>query len=442
MVFEKNTPEFDQYRKLKWLIFFRVLFALVLLASATFAGIRDHQTFFTPPLFFLNVIAGIAVFLSLAYAAFLLLCRRLFTLLALGYVQIAIDTLLVSGIIFLTGSFSSIFSFLYILVIIYASMVLFRKGGMVVAVLCSIEYGIMVDLEYYGIIHPFNVAPNFLMSNYDWSYVLFRLLITIAACFAVAFLAGYLSEQEKRAKRDLWAMEAQVKRVEKLAAIGEMAAGLAHEIKNPLASMSGAIQVLKDEVDYKSDHARLMGIVLKESDRISSLVNEFLMFARPQQGNKKVVSLDRELNEIIKQFEAGNHQLRPEIEKRIDGDIRVDIDPEHFRQVVWNLLLNAVEAIEKQGRIGVRLYAQDNKYACMTVSDNGCGMSEEIQNTIFDPFFTRKAKGTGLGLSIVQRILTSYDGLIEVESIPDQGSTFTVKLPLTGASPSQESPSV
>src|SRR6056297_307567 len=442
MVFEKNTPEFDQYRKLKWLIFFRVLFALVLLASATFAGIRDHQTFFTPPLFFLNVIAGIAVFLSLAYAAFLLLCRRLFTLLALGYVQIAIDTLLVSGIIFLTGSFSSIFSFLYILVIIYASMVLFRKGGMVVAVLCSIEYGIMVDLEYYGIIHPFNVAPNFLMSNYDWSYVLFRLLITIAACFAVAFLAGYLSEQEKRAKRDLWAMEAQVKRVEKLAAIGEMAAGLAHEIKNPLASMSGAIQVLKDEVDYKSDHARLMGIVLKESDRISSLVNEFLMFARPQQGNKKVVSLDRELNEIIKQFEAGNHQQRPEIEKRIDGDIRVDIDPEHFRQVVWNLLLNAVEAIEKQGLIGVRLYAQDNKYACMTVSDNGCGMSEEIQNTIFDPFFTRKAKGTGLGLSIVQRILTSYDGLIEVESIPDQGSTFTVKLPLTGASPSQESPSV
>jgi len=442
MVFEKNTPEFDQYRKLKWLIFFRVLFALVLLASATFAGIRDHQTFFTPPLFFLNVIAGIAVFLSLAYAAFLLLCRRLFTLLALGYVQIAIDTLIVSGIIFLTGSFSSIFSFLYILVIIYASMVLFRKGGMVVAVLCSIEYGIMVDLEYYGIIHPFNVAPNFLMSNYDWSYVLFRLLITIAACFAVAFLAGYLSEQEKRAKRDLWAMEAQVKRVEKLAAIGEMAAGLAHEIKNPLASMSGAIQVLKDEVDYKSDHARLMGIVLKESDRISSLVNEFLMFARPQQGNKKVVSLDRELNEIIKQFEAGNHQQRPEIEKRIDGDIRVDIDPEHFRQVVWNLLLNAVEAIEKQGRIGVRLYAQDNKYACMTVSDNGCGMSEEIQNTIFDPFFTRKAKGTGLGLSIVQRILTSYDGLIEVESIPDQGSTFTVKLPLTGASPSQESPSV
>ncbi len=441
MVFKKNTPEFDQHRRLKWLIFFRVLFAFVLLASATFAGIREHQTFFTPPLFFLNAIAGIAIFLSIIYTAILLLTRRLFVLLVLGYVQIIIDTILVTGIIFLTGSFSSIFSFLYILVIIYASMVLFRKGGMVTAVLCSIQYGIMVDLEYYGIIHPFNAAPDFLMSNYDWNYVIFKLLMSIAACFAVAFLAGYLSEQEKQAKHDLWAMEVQVQRVEKLAAIGEMASGLAHEIKNPLAAINGAIQVLKEEVAHNGDHARLMGIVLRESDRISSLVNEFLMFARPQPGNKKIVSLDREIREILKQFETGNYQQKPEIRKSIEGNIQVEIDPEHFRQVVWNLLLNAVEATEKQGQVDIRLYAQDDKYACITISDNGCGMSEEIQQSIFDPFFTRKAKGTGLGLSIVQRILTSYNGLIDVQSVPAQGSTFTVKLPLVGTSPALENPS-
>ncbi|MFP4225890.1 MAG: two-component system sensor histidine kinase NtrB [Desulfobacterales bacterium] len=438
MIFKKNTPEFDLYRKLKWLIFFRVLFALVLLASATFAGIREQQTFFTPPLFFLNAIAGLAILLSLLYRIILQYTCRL---VLLGYAQIIIDTLLVTGIIFLTGSFSSIFSFLYLLVIIYASMILFRNGGMVTAVLCSLQYGVMVDLEYYGLIHPFDAGPNFMMANYDWNYVIFRLLMTIIACFAVAFLAGYLSEQEKRAKRDLWAMEAQVKRVEKLAAIGEMAAGLAHEIKNPLASMTGAIQVLKDEASHNGDHARLMDIVLRESDRISSLVNEFLMFARPQPGNKKLIFLDRELREIIKQFETSNPQQRPEIRKRIDADIPVEIDPEHFRQVVWNLLLNAMEATGKSGRIDVALYAQAPRYACMVISDNGCGMSEEIQQSIFDPFFTGKAKGTGLGLSIVQRILTSYDGLIDVQSKPEQGSTFTVKLPLAGASPPPNEPS-
>jgi len=437
MNLKKNTPDFDLYRKLKWLTFFRVLFALVLLASATFAGIRNQQTFFTPPLFFLNAIAGLAVLLSITYTIILRYTRRL---VLLGYAQIIIDTLLITGIIFLTGSFSSIFSFLYLLVIIYASMILFRNGGMVTAVLCSIQYGVMVDLEYYGIIHPFDVGPDFMMATYDWNYVIFKLLMTIIACFAVAFLAGYLSEQEKRAKRDLWAMEAQVKRVEKLAAIGEMAAGLAHEIKNPLASMTGAIQVLKDEVSHNGDHARLMGIVLRESDRISSLVNEFLMFARPQPGNKKLVFLDRELREIIKHFETSNPHQRPEIRKSIKRDVPVEIDPEHFRQVVWNLLLNAVEASKKPGQIDVELYAQDNKYACLVISDNGCGMTEEIQQSIFDPFFTRKSKGTGLGLSIVQRILTSYDGLIDVQSTPDQGSTFTVKLPLAAKMPTPEPP--
>lgn len=437
MIYKKDTPEFDQYRKLKWLIFFRVLFALVLLVSATFAGIREHQPFFAPPLVFLNAIAGLAIFLSIIYTVLLHVSRHLT---ALGYVQIIIDTFLVTGIIFLTGSFSSLFSFLYILVIIYASMILFRKGGMVTAVLCSIQYGIMVDLQYYGIISPFDVAPDFIMVNYDWSDIILRLLITIVACFVVAFLAGYLSEQEKLARRDLWAMEAEVKRVEKLAAIGEMAAGLAHEIKNPLASMAGAIQVLKDEVPHSGDNARLMGIVLRESDRISSLVNEFLMFARPQPGNRKIVALKDELIEIIKQFETSNAHRKPDIRKSINSDIHVEIDPEHFRQVIWNLLLNALEAMDKPGQIDVTLYAQDNTYACITISDNGCGMSEDIQQSIFDPFFTRKAKGTGLGLSIVQRILTSYEGLIDVQSMPGQGSTFTVKLPFTAAGPPPDNP--
>ncbi|MFO7839486.1 MAG: ATP-binding protein [Desulfosalsimonadaceae bacterium] len=431
---KKNTPEYDQYRKLQWLIFFRVLFALALLASTAFVGIRNNATFLTPPFLYLNAIGVLALVFSFAYALFL---RRMRHVTAAAYLQVVADTLLVSAIIFLTGGFSSVFSFLYILVIIYASMVIFRRGGMVTAVLCSLEYGVMVDLQYYGLINPFNVAPDALMLSYGWGYVLFRLAMTIAACFAVAFLAGYLSAQERRAKKDLWAMEDQVRRVEKLAAIGEMAAGLAHEIKNPLASMSGAIQVLKEEAPREGDHARLMGIVLRESERISCLVNEFLMFARPQAGNKKRIWLERELREIAREFQTSLGQGKITLRADIESGIPVEIDPEHLRQVVWNLLLNAAEAAGNNGRILLSLEARGGGYACITVEDNGCGMSEEIQQSIFDPFFTRKSKGTGLGLSIVQRIVTSNDGLIHVQSTPEKGSTFTVRLPLA-APPAEE----
>jgi two-component system sensor histidine kinase PilS (NtrC family) len=427
MEIQKYTPEYDQRRKLRWLIFFRALFALVLLASTAFVGIRENVNFLTPPLSFLNAIGVLVLLLSAVYALLLRLTRRL---LVLGYLQVVADIFLVTGIIFLTGGFSSIFSFLYILVIIYASMVIYRRGGMVTAVLCSIVYGLMVDLQYYGFIRPFNVAPDAMILSYDWGYVLFRMGMTIVACFAVAFLAGYISEQEKRAKQDLWAMESQMKRVEKLAAIGEMAAGLAHEIKNPLASMNGAIQVLKDEAAHNGDHARLMEIVLRESDRISSLVNEFLAFARPHPGKKQHILLDQELKEIVKQFQTSHQQQRLDIRTDIQPDLPVEIDPEHLRQVVWNLLLNAAEAVAQNGRIEVGLYAQGSTYACVTITDNGCGMAEEIQQSIFDPFYTRKPKGTGLGLSIVQRIVTTYDGLIDLQSASGQGSTFTVKLPL------------
>jgi two-component system sensor histidine kinase PilS (NtrC family) len=428
MEYKKNTPSYDQYRKLRWLTFFRALFAIVLLMSTAFVGISENVNFLTPPLGYLNGIGVAGLLLCLVYSILLRLSRRL---MLLGYLQIIGDVLLATAVIYLTGGFSSIFSFLYILVIIYASMILYRRGGMMIAVLCSIVYGVMVDLQYYGFITTLDMSPETMALSYDWGYVLFRMAITIGACFGAAFLAGYLSEQEMRAKRDLWAMEAQVKRVERLAVIGEMAAGLAHEIKNPLASLSGSIQVLREEVAHNGDQARLMGIVLRETERISSLVNEFLVFARPQPGNKQKLLLDQELKEIVKQFQTSRQQQKIDIRTAIDPDIRVEIDPEHLRQVIWNLLLNAAEAFDGAGRIEIGLKPQGPSYACITISDNGCGIDQDIQQSIFDPFFTCKQKGTGLGLSIVQRILTSYEGLIDVESTPGRGSTFTVKLPRT-----------
>lgn len=417
----------DQYRKLRWLIFFRGLFGGVLLVTALIIGVHEHLTFFSHPLVFINYIGAAMLLLSVVYAVIL---PRLRHVIRFGYVQIFIDTLLITGIIFVTGSFSSIFSFLYLLVIIYASMVLSRIGGMFIAFCCCIQYAVLIALEFQGVIFPVGIETGFIFKNYNWTYVLFKLLITVAAAFVVAFLSGFLSEQERRAKKGLWAMQDQVKRVEKLAAIGEMASGLAHEIKNPLASLSGSIQFLKEDLPFDPDRDRLMDIILREADRLTALVNDFLMFAKPQPGQIKIVDLYVAIREVTSVFMADHQRSkRLSLSENLTDGIFIEIDPEHLRQVLWNLLLNADEAIEGQGRITISMTPVDKHKVCVRISDTGCGISQDTLRTIFDPFFTAKPKGTGLGLSIVQRIITSYNGLIDVQSTPGTGTTFEIQLP-------------
>jgi signal transduction histidine kinase len=422
----KNKPALDLYRKIKWLIFFRALFAVVLLGSAAIVGIQESSSSLNESLLFLYGISILLLFFSTGYALILPRTKRL---VLLSSIQMIIDTFFVTAIIFATGCFSSVFSFLYLVVIIYSGQVIFRKGGMIIAAFCSIQYGLLIDLEYFGMINPMGFGTNFLMMNYQWNYVLYKLVITIVACFGVAILSGFLSEQERRAKKDLWAMEDQVKRVEKLAAIGDMASGLVHEIKNPLASLSGSIQVLRDEIPYDPDHDKLMEIILREADRLSTLANDFLVFARPQPGQTQVIELGHALDEIVKYFVTDSRRnKRIAVSKEFSEGIFIEIDPEHLRQVIWNLLLNADEAIENDGKIDVKMFPLNKKHACITITDNGCGMTVDTLQSIFDPFFTVKSKGTGLGLSIVQRIITSYNGLIDVKSKTGQGTTFTVKL--------------
>ena len=128
------------------------------------------------------------------------------------------------------------------------------------AMLCSIQYGILVDLEYYGVINPFFIKGSSNIGDYAWNIVLFKVVITMSACFAVAFLSGLLSEQVRRTEKELSIMEDRVKRVEKMAYMGEMAAGITHEIKNPLASLAGSIQILRKEIPNDPEHDKLMQI--------------------------------------------------------------------------------------------------------------------------------------------------------------------------------------
>jgi two-component system sensor histidine kinase PilS (NtrC family) len=421
-----QKPEKDIKDKLKWLMLFRVLFSTLLLGSSIMFQLGDPPLPIGPPLVLLYGLIATIYFLSILYAVGL---HRIKHQHAFAYVQIFIDTFVVTVILFVTGGFSSIFSFLYLVIIIYASILLPIRGTIIVAAICSIQFGIMVDLEYYGIIFPFGRDDGLLTSAYPWSPVLYKILITITACFAVAFLSSFLSEQVRRTRQELRVMEDHVKRVEKMASVGEMAAGLAHEIKNPLASLTGSIQLLSEDIRYDPDHDRLMQIILREADRLSSLANNFLLYARPPAGKVEVIELDKVLTETAELFEKdAANDGRITTYKNIQSDIKISMDPVHLRQILWNLLLNASEAINGEGTINIEMYTLKNKNVCIRIADTGCGMSQDEVKAIFDPFYTTKANGTGLGLSIVHRILEAYDSWLNVESEANKGTTFTLQL--------------
>ena len=418
-------PEGELRKKLKWLMLFRILFSTLLLGSSIIVQLGESPRPLSSPLIFLYSIIGVIFFLSVIYALSLYHIKHH---LIFAYIQLVVDTAVVTAILFVTGSFSSIFSFLYLVVIIYSSILLPKRGTLVIAALCSIQFGILVDLEYYGVIYPFGENDGLLASVYTGSQVFYKILITMIACFAVALLSNFLSEQVRETRRELRTMEDHVKRVEKMASIGEMAAGMAHEIKNPLASLIGSIQLLSEDLRYEPDHDRLMRIILREADRLSSLVNNFLLYARPPAGRVEAVEVDKILMDTVELLKKdATTDGRITIARKIQPQIWVSMDSEHLRQIFWNLLLNAAEAIDGEGVIEIEMYASKNRHAFVRITDDGIGMTREDLKSIFNPFFTTKPAGTGLGLSIVHRILEAYDAWLNIDSEAGKGTTITLQ---------------
>jgi len=240
-------PQNELRHKLRWLILSRVIFTILLLGSTIFIHISRSKPTSALPIF---VLYGIIIALFILSFLFVFLVSRIRREVLFAYIQVAIDSVVVTLVIFVTGSFGSVFSFLYLVVIIYTSMLLYRRGSFIVAGLCSFLYFVLVGLEYLAWILPFDYSSTISLSSYSWQYVLYKVVITSFACFAVAFLSSLLAEQARRTRKELYAMSARVQRVEKMAAVGEMGAGLAHEIKNPLASITGSIQLLREEIPY------------------------------------------------------------------------------------------------------------------------------------------------------------------------------------------------
>lgn len=408
-------------RWLKWLMLLRVVFTTLLMGVLLLLQLRSIYVSFSSAIVYMyGIIAGLYS-LTAIYA---LVFRRIRRLKAFAGIQLGIDIVLISLIVFITGGFSSTFTFLYLVAIIGASMLLGTRECIMVAAWAAIQYGVMINLEYYEIIQPPLMAGNVAAWAFDWTHVLFKILSIITACFVVAWLSSILAIQLRRYRQDLANLQEHLSRAEKMAAVGSLAAGLAHEVKNPLASLSGSVQMLADDLPRDSEKQNLIRIVLRETERLNKLLSDFLLFAKPSGMRRQVVDTADVLSEIKTLFEKylnGHPGLT--FTTHLLPDIHIYVDRGHLHQILWNLLLNAAEAITGTGDIRLEMLQTHDDSISITISDTGQGIKSDDRERIFNPFYTTKAKGSGLGLSIVHSLTELNEGRLSLISEPGHGTT-------------------
>lgn len=235
-----------------------------------------------------------------------------------------------------------------------------------------------------------------------------------------------LQEQSER----ILAIEEQLRRAEKLSTLGEMAAVLAHEIRNPLGSIRGTAEILRDDFKPGDPKYEFIEIQIKETERLNRVVEDFLRMARPQPGEMKVCSIEDELETIVTLVakDARKRQVKLSLESCPERP-EVRGDGEKLRQAFLNIVINALQAAPAGGSVTIASGRTDSGYE-IRFSDNGPGIDTETQARIFEPFFTTKPDGTGLGLAITQKIIEGHGGKLEVVSKAGQGTTVIVSLPV------------
>lgn len=245
--------------------------------------------------------------------------------------------------------------------------------------------------------------------------------------------ADSLENKVEERSRELMFMEEQLRRSEKLASLGTLAAGVAHEINNPLTGILLYASILNS--DKRLDPALLPDVVrvISETQRCAGIVRNLLEFSRESLPEKEVIALDEILDEVVTFFHKQPDFKNIVIRKNYGSDLPpISVDPNQIRQVFMNLVINAGQALHHGGNLEISTYCSTNgKHVCAGFKDNGDGIPEENLTRIFDPFFTTKSEGTGLGLSISYGIIESNGGKIEVTSTLGEGTTFIVKLPIS-----------
>ena len=249
------------------------------------------------------------------------------------------------------------------------------------------------------------------------------LLTTLANQLAIAIENASLHEEMLKAQKQLLMAD-------KLSALGRTAAGLAHEIKNPLAAIKGMSQAMDKNINDPEFQKDFREVVPREIDRLNNLVENLVRLGRSPKLQFTLVNVNSLLENTLKLFEGRCRAHRIAISKELGHLPEIKADPEQLTQVFTNLVLNAIQAMPGSGDLMVKSDSRENSIV-IEIADSGQGIPEEKLKDIFEPFFTTKEEGMGLGLAITYKIIKDHRGEIEVESRPGQGTRFSISLPLT-----------
>lgn len=228
-------------------------------------------------------------------------------------------------------------------------------------------------------------------------------------------------------------LEKRLFRSEELASIGELSASIAHEIRNPLVSITTSVNLLQDEDHISDDGHKLLDVVKEESDHLAVIVDDFLRFAKPQKLNIQAEDINQLIADVVKRHKDWNED-NIAWEENYDFHLPfVDLDRHQFQQVITNLIMNSLDAITEEGKLTFETTIEERfgiKTVKVSLNDTGIGIPHEEIDKIFQPFFSMKEKGTGMGLAICQRIIDNHGGEIIVESLNDTGTTFSIFIPI------------
>ncbi len=540
----EDVPDKMQIKRLRWLMFYRVIIVSFFLGIAAIIQFKGAETI---P-YSIYAIIGITYLLSILYV---FLLKKISEIVINIYIQAVLDVILITALVYATGGVDSIYATLYPLIIIYSALFLGGKGVILIASFSSIMYGLLLDLEFYDVIHPIYNMPH--VYSFSPGYVFSRIFTHIASFYIIAILASFVVRQERRVRallserenafeqldllhrsiiesvgsgimtvdrdrkirsfnraaveisgylfdkikgkkidavfpnifevmgkkheimdrfeltlshqddrekilgfsifplidpkgenigniyifQDLTSvrnMEREVEKSKKLAFIGEMASVLAHELRTPLVSIGGSIQLLLKDLKLDQTDRKLMNIILRGKDQLEDLANNFLFLARSSSENRSRIKINKIFDDIIESIRIGPDWTENiKIERKISEKDDIYGSKTEIRQVFWNIILNALQSMPEGGKlkISARMVNENGGKESIevSISDTGCGIEKEDMRKVSEPFYTTKERGTGLGLAIVSRIVEIHRGEFRIESELNKGTTCTIRLP-------------
>jgi signal transduction histidine kinase len=346
--------------------------------------------------------------------------------------QIFFDLILITALVYISGGVQGSFYFLYIFVIIAASHVISKRAAFFTAALSAIFYGFLVDGMYFGLI-PYYAQEETI--EISLGLVNYNIFMASGAFFLVAFFMNFLTDSLRKTRDQLMMAQKELEIKNRLAVAGEVSAQLAHEVRNPLAAISGSVQVLKDELGLKEEQRELMDIIVSESRRVSNSIDQFLNLVSTGQRTFSSINLTEILKETLTLLQSsgemdGNVQIKGNYSSR---SIQYFGNNNQFKQLFWNILRNALKAMPRGGALTVDFEKIKKDRIELRFADTGIGMSEDKRERIFEPFYSGFENGQGLGMTVVRKVVDDYKGKIRVVSEPDKGTEIIITLPLRKA---------